>query len=512
MIAFNEKIRDEVVLLLDNPDDILQQKPFIRGIDGLPMSDRKRSAITINTTDRVKLPKTKYIVVTQEDYLRELHPESHKVMYDENIPKITQKLANGKGYVELEFKRLSLPYQRRILAKDVLHLCGNKTEHTLINENPTKSDQSNTIMFKQYWRKRDQDGMRTAAIRTQKSLGVVGWLFFHNYKGEIKSRILSYEDGYIVCCHKDKDGEELLNAVYYADIEGNERIDAYDDKYMYSFTNKQPDEVEASENGWYLLNEPSEHGFSECPLIIERGSVAWDDAQTIIEVYEILYNIFTVIMKRHGWGILYVKGQFDSKVKQLAGSVILQDTSIDGQGDANYKTPPNPEGMFNMLESLKDEIQIAASCTFILPKDVSISGDVSGLAIQLTQSGDNEKAIEGSIQWSDSINKATRLFKEGLSKELVQKKINTNAVLEFSKLDFSAKIIPWMPKSTTELMQTINTMKGAGILSQETGIEIGQGIGIGAPDEKVRIKKDEDREDERVKTQKTETIDVNNAS
>ena len=198
-------------------------------------------------------------------------------------------------------------------------------------------------------------------------------------------------------------------------------------------------------------------------------------------------------MKRHGYGILYLKGNISPEGKQIAGSIIMKDTSFDGSGGAEFLTPPNPEGMFEMLKSLEERIQIASSTTFILPKDINMSGDISGIAIQLTQSGDNEKAKNLAIEWQDAINQATYLFKEGLSKELVNKGIMAEAATEFPRLLISAKFVPWMPKSLTETAQVLNTLVASNITSTETAVENMMAMGVNKPSEKQRLRKEQEQ-------------------
>ena len=64
-----------------------------------------------------------------------------------------------------------------------------------------------------------------------------GLLFYYDYKGRIKCRLISYEDGYVIISHNDNNGDRLLESVYYADDNGVEYIDSYDDKYMYRMRN-----------------------------------------------------------------------------------------------------------------------------------------------------------------------------------------------------------------------------------------------------------------------------------
>lgn len=433
----------------------------------------------INGKQRVNIPRIRKNVVSQARFALELDPASHDIMFDENIPTISVKLNDGT-YQDIKFEVMGLPFQERIREKHTLSLCGNPVQFTHRSENPSEKDKSNFSTFKKYWVDRNQDGMLTKAVYGQLGYGDVGLLYYHNYKGEIKSRLLSYEDGYVIISHNDDDGERMMECVYYSDAFGVEHIDCYDDIYLYRLSNK---------DGWSLKEAPIKHGFSEIPLVTKRGNVAWNNVQSIIETFEIIYNIFVVIQKRHGWGILYIKGKISDSVKKIAGAVVLNDTSIDGTGSAEFKAPPSPQGMFDTLQSLLDQLQYGSGCTFILPKDVKSSGDVSALAIMLTQELDIETATFNVIEWQNFVDKCKRLFKEGLAKELVNNGDVPDAITAFEDLKIGAKFKIWRPFNESEYNQMLATLKGAGILSKKTAVEKNT---QSQPDEAQRIAQEED--------------------
>ena len=463
-----------VEYLLSNIDELLLKKPFLRGGENCSV-DSMNNGRDVYVCDklRAELPRLRKNVVSQDKFLKELDPLLHEVMFDKNIPSICVKIDNG-SYTDIKFTCLGIPFQIRISEKQTLCLCGNKTIFTMRGSKPSDKDKANFDMIKEYWEDRNMDGWRTKSVFTQKTQGDVGLLYYHNRKGEIRCRLLTYSDGYVIISHNDDNGERLLEAVYYQDEDGKECIDCYDDTNIY--------QLRQGEKGWDMTTV--KHGFSEIPLATKRGDVAWNNVQSMIEVFEIIYNIFMVIQKRHGWGMLYIRGKFKEQAQKLAGSIILNDTSYDGSGDAKYLTAPNPEGMLDTMQSLMEQIQIGSSTTFLLPKDVKSSGDISALAIMLTQSLDIEGAEQGVIEWQNFISKMQRLFVEGLAKELVNKGINENAVTEFRKLRLSAKMKVWRPFNETEYNQMLATLKGAGLLSVKTGIEKNT---VSAPDELARV-------------------------
>lgn len=456
---------EQIAYLLSHPDELIKKAPFTRGSDDIGfVYGMDEGVAKVGERTAARLPEHTKNVVSQSQFAYELDPNCHKVLFDTNIPSITAKTNDG-NYYEIEFKKMGVPWQKRIMTKQFLHLCGNPTQFTLCSDNPTDEEMDDFATFKRYWKSRNQDGQRAKMVVAQKSYGDAGLLYYFDRNGCIKSRVLSYENGYVLCPHNDENGDRLMEAVYYrsGDIE---HIDAYDDTNVYHFSK----EVTSKEAKWEMVGQEA-HKFPEIPLVTHRGEVAWNDVQDIIEVYEIIYNIFLVIQKRHGWGILYIKGQFSEKAKKIAGSVILNDTSLNKDGKAEFLTPPTPQGMIDTLQLMYESIQLGSSTTFILPKDISTSGDISGVAVQITQSLDNEKALEGIIEWQNTISKMTRLFKHGVASELVKKGKDGSAVSRFSALGIGAAMKVWRPRSETEYNAMLGTMKSTGILSQKTAIE-----------------------------------------
>lgn len=479
--------REEIIKeLLKDPEKLLQKKPFYRGMSvqsglGLCPTD-----VSLNGTLTASLPNIRKRVISQAEYMMELDPACHKVLFDQNVPSITMKLSpeQGGGFVEIQYQKMAVSFQRNIKDKQVLHLCGNKMDFTLMDTEPSEQQSKDYVTIKQYWDLRNQDGMKTKMVDTQKSFGDAGLLYYFTPAGEIKSRVLSYSDGFVLCPHNDDNGDRVLESVYYS-RDGVEYIDSYDNKYMYRYVK---DVVGNNPNGW-VISEIKEHGFSEIPLITKRGDVAWDNVQSIIEDYEVLYNIFMVIQKRHGWGILYIKGRFDESGRKIAGAVILNDKSMDEHTDAKFLTPPSPQGTIETLQLLEETIQKSSSTTFILPKDIKSSGDISGIAILLTLSMDIENALQGVIEWQNVASKMCRLFKEGLAKELVSKGIQPTAITDFENLHINAKFVVWRPQSETELVNRLGAGIGAGILSIESAVDKNPDA---SPDEKNRIKKEKE--------------------
>ena len=479
MDALLSSTADDVRELLKDRDLLLRRKPFTRGgtIENPFRSERKVKA---GGTVAAHLPRLKRETVTQDQYAAELDPYMHDVLFDENIPSICVKLNREGAFKEMKFTKTAIPFQRSIVEKQTLHMASMPMKFTLADKKPSEAMQADFVTFKHYWDLRNQDGMKVKMVQTAKSYGDAGLLYYIDRHGEVKSRLISYEDGYVICSHNDSNGDRMLETVYYMS-DGEEYIDSWDDRNFYRYATTPTGE-------WTLTVEP--HGFNEIPLITKRTSVAWDNGQSLIESYETIYNIFQVLQKKWGWGILYVKGKIDANAKRIAGNIVLNDVSLDGSNsDAKFLDPPSPQNMIQTLEEIFDRIQVATGTTFILPKDIHTSSDTSGVAVKLTQSLDIQTAKNGIVEWQNVADKMVRLFKHGLAKELVAKGEKADAITEFAKMDVNASFDIWQPYSQSEYSQMLCTMKNAGIISQTTAVEVNE---ISRPDEVERIKREQE--------------------
>lgn len=491
----NKKTRAQIDLLLAQPEKLLKKKPFYREV-----SDRSRgfmggatSSVDMTGTITAVLPSVKMNIVPQSQFMEELDVYSHRVLFDENVPAITIKSAK-RGFLEIEQYRMAVPFQVLIRDKQVRHLCVNTMNHTLLNTQPTDTQKRAFIRFKQAWDEKNMEGAKTRFVQDQKSYGDAGLLFFMDDDERLRAKNISYSDGYVIISHKNESGKHILECLYYAvtDADGNTTtyLDCYDDQYITRFTNRTDTSGALTDSGW-VRHESVEHGFSECPLITKRGDVAWNRGQRTIESYEALYNTFIVIQKRHGWGALYVKGKFNQNGQKIAGAVVLNDTTLDPNADAKYLDPPSPQNMTETLKLMEQTIMKSCGTTFILPEDIKISGDASGLAIEMTQELDMATAQDGVIEWQNVANKMSRLFKEGLGKELVNsndKEFETASTV-FDSMRIHSVFRVWKPKSEEAHNNMLATLyaSGNGGISRQTYVENNT---ISTPDELMRIQKE----------------------
>lgn len=494
------KHEEQKAKLLKNPELLIQKKPFTRGSEiGNDFCGYNSSTINLGGMITASIPSIKRYIVTQEQFLRELDVRCHDVLFNDNLPSICVKTKSG-GFRSVKYERMAIPIQKLIKAIQLVYLTAHDMQFTLNETNPDKKQSENFIKIKQMWKKRNQDGLRNKMVDKQMSCGDAGLLYYFDRNGRIKSRVLSYDEGYVLCPHNDDNGDRLIESVYYSK-DGIEYIDSYDDKYMYRYIRNS--NIDSDNTDW-VLQEPELHHFQEIPLITKRGDVPWNDVQGIINTYEEQYNIFNAIQRRFGWGIFYIKGKFKDKGQKIAGNVVLNDSSIDGKGDAKFLSPPSPQNMIEYLKELLSSIQLGSQTTFVLPEDIKMTGDVSGLAVQVTKELDIQNAMQNVIEWQNVADKMLRLFMFGLAVELVNDGYST-AVTDFDSLNITARFKVWRPFNEYEYNQMLCTLTGAGILSRESGTELNT---VSKPDEKARVMRQE--REEYLNNKKQDDIHKNN--
>ena len=117
----NEAVKKQVEALISKPEQLLRKKPFFRGSGTYAVNEPLVGDRDINELMDARLPKTRMTPIPQEQFLKELDPDCHKVLFDQNVPSICTKLEDG-SYVEVEFNKMALPYQKNIKDKQVLHI------------------------------------------------------------------------------------------------------------------------------------------------------------------------------------------------------------------------------------------------------------------------------------------------------------------------------------------------------------------------------------------------------
>ena len=111
--------RVEINELLKDPQKLKKKKPFTRGAKR-DFSRAGDKYVEMGQMTDAFLPNYHYEVVTQEQFMREFDPNCHDVLFDDNIPSICVKIADG-DYRDIKYRKMAIPFQRNIKNKQVMH-------------------------------------------------------------------------------------------------------------------------------------------------------------------------------------------------------------------------------------------------------------------------------------------------------------------------------------------------------------------------------------------------------
>lgn len=453
---------------LAEPTRLVMMKPFTRG-GTMQSHGFEGNAIYNNSVLNTGFANLNLNPISQDTYITEYRPDLHHIILNQIVPKIKIVL-NG---VELPGSMMNMTqtasFQKIIHAAHVRSLTSNPLEFTLCKGDAASGGNKTFEDVKAEWTWRNNDWYLSQAINTCKQLGNCGLLFSYDKStNQYGITTYSYEDGYQIVPNYDEYGMEVARSLVYQ-IESNIIIDTYDAKYHYHIV--QAD----NENGWEIIRD--EHGFSRCPLLHQRGKVAWEYAESTIEIWELMTNIQNIALKRFGTFALVFTGEMDKDSFKRDSSTLIINLSSDttnGKQDAKVLDFPEPQTMDGYLKTLEEKISLFSSTSFITPKDITATNS-GGNGIALAMSNDYALATQSALSWRRFINDMFYLHQEGLDLE-------TNATEKYGKLKVGAKIVPWSLE--TNNTKITNLQMEAKWLSMKTIIERSPDA---APDEEERI-------------------------
>ena len=456
----------DIKWFMKEPTRLLMMKPFTRG-GVMKAHGFENNTVYNNTVLETGFANLELQPISQDTYITEYRPDLHHIILNNIVPKIKIVL-NG---VELPGKMMEMTqtasFQKIIHSAHVRSLTSNPLEFTLCK---TDAKDGGVDMFEEVkaeWNWRSNEWWLSQAINTCKQLGNCGLLFSFD-KGTERYNITSYsyEDGYQIVPNYDEYGIEIARSLIYQ-IDKSIVIDTFDATNHYHIVQKS--------SGWEI--DIAKHGFSRCPLLHKRGKVAWEYAESTIEIWELMTNIQNIALKRFGTFALVFTGEMDADSFKRDSSTLIINLSSDttnGKQDAKVLDFPEPQTMDNYLKTLEEKISLFSSTSFITPKDITATNS-GGNGIALAMSNDYALATQSALDWRRFVNDMFYLHQEGLDLE-------NGGTEKFGKLRVGAKIVPWSLE--TNNTKITNLQMEAKWLSMKTIIERSPDA---APDEVDRI-------------------------
>lgn len=428
----------DIKWFLSDPTRLMEMKPFTRG-GKMVRHGYEGDKILNNTMLKTGFANLELTPISQDTYITEYRPDLHHIIINKTIPHIKIVLDGTElpsGMLELT---QTASFQKLIHSAHVRSLTSNPPEFNLCKSDEKDGGINAFEEVKAEWNWRNMDWWLGQAINTCKQLGNCGLLFNYDSKvGKYGIMSYSYEDGYQIVPNYDEYGIEIARSLVYQ-IGDNIIIDTYDDEKHYRCKMN-------GKGSWEIQME--NHGFSRCPLLHKRGKVAWEYAESTIEMWELMANIQAIALKRFGTFALVFTGDMDAESFKRDSSTLIINLSSDtanGKQSAEVLKFPEPQTMDGYLKTLEEKISLFSSTSFITPKDITATNS-GGNGIALAMSNDYALATQSSLDWRRFVNEMVCLHQEGLDLE-------TNGTSKYDKLRIGAKIVPWSLKQTTQRLR-----------------------------------------------------------
>lgn len=451
------------------PERLMKMKPFTRG-GKMNSHGYENSEIHNNTMLDTGFANLTLNPISQDTFITEYRPSLHHIIMNRSIPHIKVAIDGCELPMGMLDMTQTASFQKLIHSAHVRSLTANQLEFNLSKKNAKDGGIDSFESIKDEWSARDMDWWLAQAINTCKQLGNCGILFSYDKdSGRTIVTSYSYENGYQIVPNYDEYGYEIARSLVYQ-LDNKIVIDTYDNTFHYRVTQ--------GETGWEIVTE--KHGFSRCPLLHKRGQVAWEYAESTIEMWELMTNIQDIALKRFGTFALVFTGEMDAESFKRDSSTLIINLSSDttqGKQSAEVLKFPEPQTMDGYLKTLEEKISLFSSTSFITPKDITTTNS-GGNGIALAMSNDYALATQSALDWRKFVNDMVYLHQEGLDLE-------TNGADKYAKLHVSAKIVPWSLE--TNNTKITNLSMEAKWLSMQTIIEKSPDA---APDETERIIKE----------------------
>lgn len=440
------------------------------------------------------LPRLKFVEVTQDDFIRELNPETHAVndpMVRPNIPLTSdgqppniKDLQEGKQEIVAYAMRarVAISEQEIIADRQLVHLFGNSLDLSLF-----KGEDELYSSFKKYWKHyRAHDAMMLAAESVLKTGD--GAVVFYIDKGDIKFKIWSYMFGNSVSKHEAvKDvSPECVTRLYSGPNPDNEDetielCQVYTDTEVYTYRKSKPDGDNKDE--WTLVKAPELHGFKQIPVAYKKGKdVAWGSVQRLIEAQEESLSDFREANKKVGQDILVIKSDALDVMPNMSAGVSIID--VGEEGDASkLEAQDEPKSFIAELRELQER-ERSTTGTVVIPPDALKGGDHSGAYIKNLYFPAIQKAIKSIPEWSEFVQKCLNIMVEATG--LIEGK-----PLEYRNMKITYDLKPYVPENRYEVAQINQLGVLAGFISKEDAAENTQG---NSPDAFEKIKRERQEE------------------
>lgn len=411
-------------------------------------------------------------VMTQSDFLDELHPESHiiyNVNWRSNRPKYKWDEVKKKnvrdGFDEVE--RVAVAFQESIRRKKAVCTFGNEVWFG----NESGEDNTDELaLFKSHW---GTTNMQSALIKCAMSFYGTGdgAAYIYREGNEIRYKTFSFEDGDVFATAIDrKTGKEIGVRMFMygtsqaVEIYGDTTVDLWvkdlDQNRIKEIWNNIIGNI--SDDGYTLVSK-TPHGLTQSPFAYHRErDVPWGKAQKTIEHVESTLSDLSENNRYYAFQILFMRGgAVELPASKWQGKALAGKSETS---DAKILQPANCSDSFTLdLDKSIGFIYESTSTTEVKPEQLK-GGDYSGAYLRNLYFRDVQWSTEAIARLDPFMKKLISVFKDYVG--LIEGK-----TLEYGNLRISYRITPFLPQNEMEEVTIINACVNSGTMSTKTATE-----------------------------------------
>ena len=439
----------------------------------------------IETSD-IPMPddKLKVRIKTQQDFLREYYPSSHRINDTNEYPDVWRKDPVTGKYFRQKIKRCAFAFQQLIAKKHTLHDTGNDVQFEISEGDYTEEKeeyyQDLLSKFKRVWLDMDMETRFFEAINSWNITADCAIVGFIRNDGTVGAKTLSFLNGDTLYPQTDSITGELVafgRSYYDYDNSGDvktEHLEVWDEKYLYRFDKivdgKDDNELitEIGEDyavyGFHLVSKKP-HGFPFMPVAYARKNdgPCWSPVQRMIEDYEAAFSHLCENNEAYAFPIFFYQGEGEDL--QIQGG-------MNGAVKALAMNDPNAKAGFLNGTDASDAFATQLDKAYNLIYELSFtvkppelkSGDLPGVALKLLYSPAIECAMNDAQQLHPFLSSVVKMVKF-----MAGYKNNNTATM--MALPVHAYIQAYVHENYTEEITNIATAVQNGFLSHQTASE-----------------------------------------
>ena len=439
----------------------------------------------IETSD-IPMPydRLKVRVKTQQDFMREYFPSSHRINDTAEYPDVWKKdPVSGKYYCQ-KIKRCAFAFQQLIAQKHTLHLTGNDVQFEIsegyFSDGREEEYQHQLSDFKRVWIDMDMETCFFEAINSWNitaDCAIVGYI---RKDGKVGAKSLSFLNGDTLYPQIDSVTGELVafgRSYYDYDSSGEvktEHLEVWDDKYLYRF-DKLVDGNDDSElqteigedyavYGFRLVSK-KDHGFPFIPVAYARKNdgPCWSPVQRMIEDYEAAFSHLCENNEAYAFPIFFYQGEGeDLQIQGGMNGAVKALAMNDPEAKAGFLNGTDASNAF--ATQLDKAYNLIYELSFTVKPPELKSGDLPGVALKLLYSPAIECAMNDAQHLQPFLTSVVKI-----AKYLAGYKNNNTATM--MALPLNSYIQAYIHENYTEEITNIATAVQNGFLSRQTASE-----------------------------------------